>query len=198
MLVVALNGSPNENGNTMFLLNELKGHIESLGAKFEIIDVQKSILDCKQPFCINCISPCNQNCLRGTKLEEAYNKITDADAVIVASPVYFGTITGQLKCFFDKSRYIRTGKKWIGKIGASVTVGASKYGGQENATNTIHNILMVHGFDIVNDGYEEFDAGHFGVSAQEPANEDRYAIKRAKVLAYRIVDNIKKKGVKNG
>ena len=57
---------------------------------------------------------------------------------------------------------------------------------------------MVHGFDIINDGYEEFDAGHFGVSAQEPANEDRYAIKRAKVLAYRIVDNIKKKGVKNG
>ena len=53
-------------------------------------------------------------------------------------------------------------------------------------------MLMVHGFDIINDGYEEFDAGHFGVNAQKPANEDTYAIKRAEVLARRIVQSINK------
>ena len=193
MLVVALNGSPNRNGNTAFLLNEVKKHIEKLGGEFEIINVQSAVLDCKHPFCMECKSPCDQNCLKGTKLEEAYNKITKADAVIVGSPVYFGTVSAQLKCFFDKSRYIRTQKKWIGKIGAVVTVGASKYGGQELTASTIQNMLMVHGFNIINDGYEEFDSGHFGVNAQKPADEDIYAIKRAEVLAYRIKQEIDKK-----
>ena len=198
MLVVGLNGSPNRNGNTAFLLNELKEHIEELGGEFEIVDVQSAVLDCKHPFCMDCVDPCDQKCMKGTKLEEAYNKITKADAVIIASPVYFGTVSAQLKSFFDKSRYIRVQKKWVGKIGAAVTVGASKYGGQELTGNTIQSMLMVHGFDIVNDGFEEFDAGHFGVNAQKPANEDRYAIKRAKVLAHRIIDSIKKREVNNG
>ena len=183
----------NRNGNTAFLLNEVKKHIEKLGGEFEIINVQSAVLDCKHPFCMECKSPCDQNCLKGTKLEEAYNKITKADAVIVGSPVYFGTVSAQLKCFFDKSRYIRTQKKWIGKIGAVITVGASKYGGQELTGNTIQNMLMVQGFNIMNDGYEEFDAGHFGVNAQKPANEDEFAIKRAKVLAYRIKQEVDKK-----
>ncbi len=198
MLVVGLNGSPNRDGNTMWLLNELKTHIEELGGEFEIIDVQKAVMDCKHPFCMDCVDPCNQNCYKGTKLEEAYDKITKADAIVVGSPVYFGTVSGQLKCFFDKTRNIRAQKKWIGKIAAAVTVGASKYGGQERTADTIQTMLMVHGFDIINDGFEDFDAGHFGVNAQEPANEDRYAIKRTKVLAHRIVDSIKKREVNNG
>lgn len=198
MLVIGLNGSPKKNGNTAFLLNEVKKHVEELGGEFEVIDVQSAILDCKHPFCMECKSPCDQNCLKGTKLEEAYNKITKADAVVIGSPVYFGTVSAQLKCFFDQSRYIRSDKKWVGKIGAAVTVGASKYGGQELTANTIQNMLMVHGFDIINDGYEEFDAGHFGVSAQEPANEDGFGIKRAKVLAHRIVDSLKKREENNG
>lgn len=192
MKVIGLNGSPNKDGNTMFLLKEIKKHVEELGGEFEIIDVQSAILDCKHPFCIECKSPCDQNCFKGTKLEEAYNKITKADAVVVGSPVYFGNVTGQLKCFFDKSRYIRNERKWIGKKGAAVTVGGSKYGGQEKTAGAIQNMLMVQGFDIINDGYEEFDAGHFGVNAQAPANEDRFAIKRAKVLAYRLIQSINK------
>ena len=46
------------------------------------------------------------------KLEEAYNKISKADAVIVGSPVYFGTVSAQLKCFFDKALYIRKQRKY--------------------------------------------------------------------------------------
>ena len=34
MLVVGLNGSPRRNGNTAFLLNEVKRHIERLGGEF--------------------------------------------------------------------------------------------------------------------------------------------------------------------
>lgn len=193
MLVVGLNGSPNRNGNTAFLLNELKKNIEELGGEFEIIDVQSAVLDCKHPFCMECSDPCDQKCLRGTKLEEAYDRISKADAVIVGSPVYFGTISAQLKCFFDKALYIRKQRKWIGKIGAAVTVGASKYGGQEFALSTIQNILMVHGFTIVNDGHEEYGAGHFGINAQEPANEDVDAIESAEALAHRIKQEIEKR-----
>ena len=189
MLVVGLNGSPNKDGNIMFLLNSLKKEIENLGGGFEIIDVQDAVVDCKQPFCIGCSVPCNSSCFKDTKLEKAYNLITKADAVVVGSPVYFGTISAQLKTFFDKTRAMRNTKNWIGKIGAGITCGASKYGGQEMTISTINNILSVHGFTLINDAHKDYKAGHFGVCAQNPAKEDAQALESLKILANRIVDS---------
>lgn len=193
MLIVGINGSPNRNGNTKDMLELLKKETESLGAQFEIIHAQEAILDCKTPFCVNCSAPCSGKCMEGSKLEKAYEKMSQADAIVLASPVYFGTVSAQLKAFFDKSSSLRREHKLLGKIGAGMTVGASKYGGQETTLMTINNLLLMHGVNLVNDASVGLSAGHFGVCAQKPAKEDENASKGIHVLAHRLVEEIKRK-----
>lgn len=187
MYILALNGSHNDDGNTAFLLNEILKHCEEKGAKTEICNVTTAVNDAKTPFCVSCSSPCTKQCYKGTKLEEVFDKVDKADFVIFGSPVYFGSMSGQMKCFFDKTRDARANKKWLGKKCAAVTVGASKYGGQERTLDHIHACALVSGMTIVGNS-SDMGMGHFGVSAQKPSCEDSYAIKQCEILADRIME----------
>ncbi len=106
--------------------------------------------------------------------------------MLFGSPVYFGSMTGQLKCLFDKTRDARSRKAWKGKKCAAVSVGASKYGGQERTVEAIHSCALVSGMTVIGNS-SELGMGHFGLSAQRPAQSDEYAIAQAKSLAERIM-----------
>lgn len=186
MLVVALNGSPKKNGNTMDLIQMIRERVESDKIQFETIHAYECILDCKHPFCLDCTNPCDQNCLKGTKLEKAYETITKADILIMASPVYFGNVSAGLKAFWDKSRYIRKQRAWVGKLATVMSVGGSSYGGQETVLHSMQNMLQVQGFNLFNDSDVEWDAGHFGICANRPAKQDEGAKKRIEIMAEAI------------
>lgn len=187
MKIVALNASHNNDGNTAYLLGEILSNFRPQDT--EMISVHEAIKDAKTPFCINCTSPCSRVCYKGTKLEDAFMKVTEADFVIIGSPVYFGAMTAQLKAFFDKTRYIRSEKLWLNKPMAAVSVGASKYGGQERTIDNIQSSALVLGMKVIGNG-SSFGMGHFGVSAQKPAWEDEYAKKECKSLAEAIKKEI--------
>lgn len=188
MLVLALNGSPNKDGNTAFLLRKVLETCKESGAETEMINVAEAIVTAKTSFCNTCSSPCNGNCYKGTMLEDVFNRMRKADAIILGSPVYFGTVSAQLKALFDKSRGLRNEKALLGKIGAGVTVGGSRYGGQETTMRALHDMMMIHGMCIVGDGSSGEDCGHHGVCAARPASEDEFAVRRARVLGMRIVE----------
>lgn len=186
MYVLALNGSHNTDGNTAYLLNLILDYCKKMGAKTECENVYEAITDAKFPFCVSCSSPCNGSCYKGTKLEEVFNKVTKADFVLIGSPVYFGSMTGELKCFFDKARDIRAKKAWLNKKMAAVSVGASKYGGQEHTAEHIIACSQVLGMTVLANSSESC-MGHFGVLGQKPPNEDEYAKAQAKIMAERIM-----------
>ena len=186
MYVLGLNGSHNEDGNVGYLLNLILDYCKQMGADTEALSVHEAVSDAKIPFCINCSTPCSKQCYKGTKLEEAFDKVSKADFVIFGSPVYFGSMSGQLKCFFDKTRAMRAEKKWLDKKMSVVSVGASKYGGQEHTAESIIACAQVSGMTVIGNSSESA-MGHFGVLGQRPANEDEYAKVQAKVLAERIM-----------
>ncbi len=188
MLLVGLNGSPNKEGNTKFLLRKVMDKAESLGAETAIIEVDEVLAKAKHSFCKVCSNPCSAVCFRDTELERAFELLVKADGIVFGSPVYFGSITGQLKAFFDKTRYLRNKKALYNKVAAGVTVATSKYGGQETTMKALHDIMLVHGMIIVADGFGEDDCGHHGVCAHRPAYEDEFAIKRAEILGKRLVE----------
>lgn len=188
MLLVGLNGSPNKNGNTRFLLTKVLGTAKSLGADTQILEVEELLKTAKHCFCTACSNPCSGVCYKGTELEKAYELLKNADGIIFGSPVYFGSASAQLKAFFDKTRKLRAEKGLYNKVAAGVTVGASKYGGQETTMKALHDIMLVQGMIIVGDGFFEYDCGHHGVSGQRPAEKDEFAIKRTEILAKRIVE----------
>lgn len=192
MYIVALNGSHNKDGNCGFLIDTILKDCKEMGAEVETINVHEAIMDAKTPFCTLCSAKCQGACYKGTKLEEAYEKIIKADAVIMASPVYFGNVSAQLKAFWDKSRAYRGEKAFIGKPIGFVTCGASRFGGQEETIRAMQTMALVQGMTVINSGCAEFDAGHLGVSAQRPAEQDEFAISRCHSMAIRIINEIKK------
>ena len=188
MLIIGLNGSPNRNGNTKFLINAVLEKAKSLGAQTSILEVPELVNSAKHGFCTACSTPCSGVCYNGTKLEEAFEAIRRADGIVLGSPVYFGSVSAQLKAFFDKTRKLRGEKGLYNKVAAGVTVGTSKYGGQETTMKALHDIMLVQGMIIVGDGYIDDDCGHHGVCAHRPAKDDDYAIKRAEIVAKRLVE----------
>ncbi|HHY27791.1 MAG TPA: flavodoxin family protein [Desulfitobacterium dehalogenans] len=187
MLIIGINGSPNAKGNTAFLVDKILEQASTLGAHTQLIQVAELVNSVKQPFCVVCSNPCTGACYKGTPLEVGYELLRKADGVIIGSPTYFGTVTAQLKAFFDKTRKLRREFWLYNTVGAGVTVGGSKYGGQEATIKALHDIMLVQGMVIVGDGFGEKDAGHHGVVAHRPADQDEFASERLQLLGKRLV-----------
>ena len=186
MYVLGINGSPHSDGSTAFLIDEVFSNIDDKDVTCERINAQEVLNDLKNPFCVCCKGDCDGECYKGTKLDDLFEKMRKADVILFGSPVYFGGPSAQLKCIFDKTRKLRKEKALLGKIGAAISVGATKYGGQEPTVCTLHNLMLVEGMTLIGDSSPSL-AGHFGICAQREAKNDEYAILRCKALAERIL-----------
>jgi multimeric flavodoxin WrbA len=192
VFIVAINGSPNKEGNTAFLLEQVLQSARDFGAKTEMLHSMDMLENLDEPFCTACSTPCAGICYQDSELEKAFEILAKADAIVVGSPVYFATVSAQLKAIFDKTRKLRAEKALAGKVGAGVAVGASRFGGQETTVRAIHDIMMVHGMTIVSDSSISMTLGHHGVCAQKPAADDIDAIRSAKVVGVRLVQECEK------
>lgn len=191
MLIVGVNGSPSRHGETAQLTLLVLKACEELGARTEMLQVMDALEGQEEPYCVACASPCPETCHMVEHLADAYDLLRDADALVVGSPVYFGTVSGQLKSFWDKSRNLRREKALVNKPGGALAVGAARFGGQETTVRAIHDILLVHGMRVVGDGSAASGAGHQGVYAQRPVADDAYAAERARVMAEGLVEAVR-------
>jgi multimeric flavodoxin WrbA len=102
--VSAINGSPRKKWNTAMLLEHTLNGAESKGAKTELVHLYD--LDFKG--CTSCFA-CKLKggksygkCVMTDGLTPILEKIRDADALILGSPIYFGTVTGMMRCFMER------------------------------------------------------------------------------------------------
>lgn len=66
-----------------------------------VIDVfKKSINDCFA--CEYCHSKGKGSCVQKDDMQEVYNKMKDAEMLIIASPIYYHGLTGKIKCVIDR------------------------------------------------------------------------------------------------
>ncbi|MGI6607080.1 MAG: flavodoxin family protein [Peptococcia bacterium] len=188
MKFVAINGSPKKDGNTAFLLQKGLEQIKQLGGEVEIIHALDVLKSMPVPFCTVCATPCQGACVKGTLMEKALNTLREADGLLIGSPVYFGSVSGELKAFWDKTRCLRGEKALLNVPGGAVSVGASRFGGQEGTLRAIQEMMLVQGMTIIGGGQREHDCGHYGVAAHQPAREDQYALERTIIMAKRLYE----------
>lgn len=188
MYILALNGSPHQAGNTAFLLKMVLAAAAETGAETELIHVEPVMASQKTPYCRVCAPTCTGACYRGTELEAVFERMRRADGIVLGSPVYFGTVSAPLKCFWDKSRLLRTNKVLINTVGAALSCGGARFGGQETTLRALYDLMLVQGMILVGDGHRDFDAGHHGVCSQQPADGDTNAQERARILALRVAE----------
>jgi multimeric flavodoxin WrbA len=120
MKAIGIVGSPRPEGNTEILTQHTLQAIAEEGLDTEL--VRLAGLD---------IRPCNacmvcrqeERCPIDDDLFPIYTKVKEADAVILASPVYFGSATALLKAFMDRAGYIALQRRtFAGKVGGPLVV----------------------------------------------------------------------------
>jgi multimeric flavodoxin WrbA len=104
MKIIAVNGSPRKKWNTAMLLQNALDGAASAGAETELVHLYD--LDFKG--CTSCFA-CK---LKGGKsygkcamldgLTPVLDTIAKADALILGSPIYFGTVTGEMRSFMER------------------------------------------------------------------------------------------------
>ncbi len=192
MYIVGLNGSPNKDGNVNYLLETALNSAKENGAdEIGIIQIAELMEELDSPFCTACSNPCEEVICGDENLKSAMNKLSKADGIILGSPVYFGNVSGQLKAFWDKTRFLRTKKELVGVPGAALAVGAARFGGQETTIRALHDMMLIQGMTIVGDGSFSTDAGHQGASGQSKVKDDKNAIERSTILGQRLAETTK-------
>jgi multimeric flavodoxin WrbA len=121
MKVVAVIGSPRKNGNTEILASHTLKAIAEEGIETEIISLAgKDIRPCSA-----CMA-CNQKeeCSIKDDLAPIYQKMKEADGIILASPVYYGSCTALLKGLMERTGYLSRFNKepFKGKVGGPLVV----------------------------------------------------------------------------
>ena len=67
----------------------------------------------------------------------------------MATPVYFGSVTAQVKTLFDRSVLLRRqGFQLKSKLGAGMAVGGSRNGGQEKTIQVVQDWMHIHGMPL--------------------------------------------------
>ncbi|MEE3362059.1 MAG: flavodoxin family protein [Anaerovoracaceae bacterium] len=99
--IVILNGSPRKNGNTSALTASFTEGAKSAGC--DVTEFFLSGMDIRG--CLGCFGgrsgrdcPCVQN----DDMAKIYPKIKEADVVVLASPLYYWSVSGQLKTAVDR------------------------------------------------------------------------------------------------
>lgn len=129
MNILGIMGSPRIGGNTDLLLDEALRGARERGADIEKITVDKlKITPCKEYY--GCLK--DGNCVIRDDMDAVYPKLLGADAVIIASPIFFYTISAQLmplisRCqSFWARRYVLKSMDIPVKKGVFIAVGATR------------------------------------------------------------------------
>lgn len=121
MKAIGIVGSPRENGNTEIITRHILKAIEQEGIETEL--TRLAGLDIRP--CNACMACQNEEtCPIADDLFPIYTKMKTADAIILTSPVYYGSATALLKAFMERAGYIakHNGRPFEGKVGGPFVV----------------------------------------------------------------------------
>jgi len=153
MKAVCILGSPKPNGNTAAILSEIERPLKEKG-----VDVVRYCLgECKINYCSGC-KTCDKDgqCIYNDDVQQIVHDMFTSDLVIVASPSYWGDVTGQMKVFIDRLtpycnvKHADRLKADIKGVAVAIRAGRSK-AENENLVHTIEHFLGHLNIPLVSD-----------------------------------------------
>ncbi len=182
MKITGISGSPNTGGNNEKMIEFALGIAKEQGYETETILLSGfEVMPCTD--CGTCRTA--KECSIDDDMDKIYGQLETSDAFIVSSPVYFGSVTAQLKALFDRTILIRrNGLLLKGKVGGAIAVGGSRNGGQEFTIQAIHSWMHIHGMLVVGDN------AHFGGTVVKPVESDEFGLKTVKDTVNMICETL--------
>jgi multimeric flavodoxin WrbA len=177
MKVLGISTSPRKGGNTEILIAEALRGAATKGAETEIVCLAgKDVRPCLAH------AECGKgaSCLVHDDLIEVQKKMAEADAVIIGTPIYFGSMCGQCKVLMDRTYYLaKSGRKLENKVGGVLAVGGRA--GHEFTTATMMDFMTLQGMVLPPKAF-----AHALVRDLGAAKQDEKSMKEAFALGERV------------
>jgi len=182
MKILGINGSPHEQGSTAFALRYGLQVCEQLGAETESISLAGKQIH----FCDGCWGCRRGACVHEDDMAPIYAAMRRCDGLLLASPVYMGLVSGQMKVMMDRSVALRVRGQFemSGKVGAGIACGGFRNGGQELTLQCMHTYFLQQDMAAVADGPR---FSHSGAAVVGRADEDALGLQTVQLVAARLV-----------
>lgn len=110
--------------------------------------------------------------------------------LIVATPVYFGSMASQCKAFLDRCvMFRRNGFLLRDKVGGVIAIGGVRSGGQEFTIHAVQAAMLVQDMIVVSEGKP---TAHFGAtlwsSHPDGMEKDSFGLETARSLGKRVAE----------
>ena len=149
-VILGISGSPRKQA-TEYVLTEALNTMEEKGYETKLFTVRgKNISPCRN--CDYCLR--KKECIVKDDMYQLYPLFKDVDGIIMATPIYNGGVSAQIKAVMDRTRAaaavdINFLKH---KVGMAIAVGGDRVGGQELAIQQIMTFYILNGTIPVSGG----------------------------------------------
>lgn len=180
-LVLGVNGSPHREGNTAYALRYALATLEQEGVTTRSI----ALAEVEIAPCNGCFSCRMGACVHIDDMVQVYDAIRACDGLILASPVYMGMVTGQMKVMMDRTVLFRAGSRFelSGKPGAGIACGGFRNGGQELTLQNMQTFFLQQDMVALADGPHY---SHSGATIVGRAAADTLGLQTVANLARRM------------
>lgn len=151
MKVLAINGSARKDGNTGILIRTVFDELKNEGIETEVIELAGEVIQpCKA--CWACGG--RNNCVHKKDIfTEIFEKMKDADGILLGSPVYSANISANMQALLERAAVVCDMNLGLmtHKVGASVA--AVRRAGSLQAIDTMNHFFLNHEMIVVGSTY---------------------------------------------
>ncbi len=151
MRVVGISASARKDGNTAILINTVFKELHKEGIETELVQFAEGVIEpCKA--CWACEG--NGNCVhRKDIFRDTFQKLCDADGIILGSPVYSANISANMQAFLERAAVVADCNPEIlkHKVGAAVAV--ARRAGAVTAMDSMNRLFLNHEMFVVGSSY---------------------------------------------
>jgi len=159
MHVLAINGSPQRNGNTARLLAGVMAPLSAAGVTTEILHLADTPLQsCRG--CRACGKNKNNQCvIVNDGLNALFAKMVAADGIVLGSPVYFSDVTSDMLALIHRTGMVSrvNGDLFRRKVCAGVV--AVRRGGAIHAFDTLNHFFLIGQMIVAGSNYWNIGVG---------------------------------------
>lgn len=103
MKIIGVNGSPRKKWNTHMLLEKCLEGAKEAGSETELINLYDiQFKGCTSCFACKLKGKTISKCAMKDEMESVLQKICGCDALVLGSPIYFNSVTGEMKSFMER------------------------------------------------------------------------------------------------
>lgn len=159
MKVVGINGSARKDGNTAILIRRVFDELEKEGIETELIQLAgKKVRGCTA--CMKCRENLDKHCsVKNDFFNNCFDKMLEADGIILGSPTYFSDLTAEMKALIDRAGYVSKGNGDLLKRKVGAAVSAVRRAGAIHTLDSINHLFFISQMIVPGSSYWNIGIG---------------------------------------